>query len=390
MPTTNVSSASHTTIITISEHFADLADPRVERTKEHDLLNIITIAICAVVCGADGWTSVETFGKAKREWFETFLDLPHGIPSHDTFGRVFARLDPEAFQNCFLRWVQATSEVTAGQVIAIDGKCLRHSYDTWSSKAAIHMVSAWASENHLVLGQRKVEAKSNEITAIPALLALLEISGCIVTIDAMGCQKAIAQQIVDQDAYYVLALKDNQAHLHDDVQRLFEWADNLDFEDIAHDTFHETGKGHGRVEIRVGWTLSAPECLTMLADYAAWPQLRTVIRVQATRIIGEQCTTETRYYISNLPADTPHLARTAMYAVRRHWSIENEVHWVLDIAFREDDCRIRAGSAAENMAVLRHIALNLLKQESSKRLGIKNKRLLAGWDNDYLFKVLAI
>ena len=252
------------------------------------------------------------------------------------------------------------------------------------------MVSAWASENHLVLGQRKVEAKSNEITAIPALLALLEISGCIVTIDAMGCQKAIAQQIVDQDAYYVLALKDNQAHLHDDVQRLFEWADNLDFEDIAHDTFHETGKGHGRVEIRVGWTLSAPECLTMLADYAAWPQLRTVIRVQATRIIGEQCTTETRYYISNLPADTPHLARTAMYAVRRHWSIENEVHWVLDIAFREDDCRIRAGSAAENMAVLRHIALNLLKQESSKRLGIKNKRLLAGWDNDYLFKVLAI
>lgn len=390
MPITHATRESRQTTAPISEHFAALEDPRVDRTKDHELLTIITIAICAVICGADGWTSVETFGNAKREWFETFLMLPHGIPSHDTFGRVFARLNPEAFQNCFLKWVAATSTVTAGQVIAIDGKCLRRSYDTWNSKAAIHMVSAWASENHLVLGQRKVAAKSNEITAIPALLELLEISGCIVTIDAMGCQKAIAQQIVDQNAYYVLALKDNQAHLHDDVQRLFEWADNLNFENIAHDTQRETSKGHGRVEIRVGWTISAPECLTMLADYAEWPQLRTVIRVQATRSIGDKRTTETRYYISNLPATTPHLARTAMHAVRRHWSIENELHWVLDIAFREDDCRIRSGSAAENMAVLRHIALNLLKQESSKRLGIKNKRLLAGWDNEYLFKVLTI
>jgi predicted transposase YbfD/YdcC len=372
------------------EHFAELEDPRVERTKAHNLLNMITIAICGVICGADGWTGVEAFGQAKRAWLETFLDLPNGIPSHDTFGRVFARLDPEAFQNCFLKWVQATAEVTGGQVIAIDGKCLRQSYDTWRSKAAIHMVSAWASENHLVLGQRKVDDKSNEITAIPALLELLELEGCIVTIDAMGCQKAIAQQIVDQHAYYVLALKDNQRHLHDDVQRLFEWADNLAFEDIVHDTFDETSKGHGRVEIRVGWTISDPHCLTMLSDYAAWPQLRTVIRVQATRIIGTERTTETRYYISNLPVDTPHLARTALHAVRRHWSIENELHWVLDIAFQEDTCRIRQGYAAENMAVLRHIALNLLKQESSKRLGIKNKRLLAGWDNQYLAKVLTI
>ncbi len=390
MPTTATLSQTTTATATIMEHFAPLEDPRVERTKAHDLLNMLTIAICAVICGADGWTSVETFGKAKLTWFETFLDVPNGIPSHDTFGRVFARVDPETFQNCFSSWVHSVVAVTGGQVIAIDGKRLRHSYDTWSSKAAIHMVSAWASENHLVLGQRKVDAKSNEITAIPALLELLEIAGCIVTIDAIGCQKAIAQQIVDQDGYYVLALKDNQPYLHDDVQRLFQWADNLDFADIVHDTTCETGKGHGRVEIRVGWTISDPTCLALLTEYAAWPQLRTVIRVQATRIIGTKRTTETRYYISNLPVDTPHLARTALHAVRRHWSIENELHWVLDIAFREDDCRIRKGFGAENMAVLRHIALNLLKQEQSQRLGIKNKRLLAGWDNNYLSKVLAI
>lgn len=212
---------------------------------------------------------METFGHAKRAWLEQFLDLPHGIPSHDTFGRVFARLAPEAFQNCFSQWVAAIAQVTAGQVIAADGPCLRHSFDTWSGKAAIYMVNAWASANHLVLGQRKVDAKSNEITAIPALLQLLKISGCIVTIDAMGCQKAIAQQIVDQRAYYVLALKDNQPHLHDDVQRLFQGADNLAFADIGHDTIRETGKGHGRIEIRIGWTISDPACLqTMLTNCA--------------------------------------------------------------------------------------------------------------------------
>lgn len=375
----------------IMEHFADLEDPRVDRTKDHLLLNIMVIAVCAVICGADGWVGVEKFGNAKLSWFKKFLDLPNGIPAHDTFGRVFARLNPEAFQNCFSRWIQSVAAITEGQVIAVDGQCLRHSFDTWNSQAAIHMVSAWATANHLVLGQRKVDAKSNEITAIPALLELLELHGCIVTIDAMGCQKDIAEQIVAQGGYYVLALKDNQPHLHDDVQRLFAWADHLDFADIVQDTVQEMSKGHGRVEIRGGWTISDPTCLqTMLTDVKAWPELRTVIRIQATRIIGTERTTETRYYISNLPETLPHLARTALHAVRRHWGIENELHWVLDIAFRADDCRIRQGSAPENMAVLRHMALSLLKQDTSQRLGLKNKRLLAGWDEDYLQKILAI
>jgi predicted transposase YbfD/YdcC len=374
----------------IADYFAEIEDPRVERTKDHELLDIIVIAICAVICGADGWTGMEAFGKAKLAWLETFLELPNGIPSHDTFGRVFARIDPQAFERCFLNWIRAVYEITAGQVIAIDGKCLRHSYDAQSKKAAIHMVSAWASENHLVLGQRKVDSKSNEITAIPALLDVLDLAGCIVTIDAIGCQKTFATQIVGQEGDYVLALKENQPHLYEDVVSLFQWADNIAFTDLAHDHTQQIGSGHGRVEIRECWTISDPEALAMIADHAEWTQLSTVVRVQATRIINEVRTSETRYYISSLSADTPHLADTALHAVRRHWSIENELHWVLDIAFREDDCRIRNGHGAENMAVLRHIALNLLKQESSKRLGVKNKRLLAGWNEDYLRKVLSV
>ena len=375
---------------TIMEHFADIEDPRVDHTKDHDLLDIIIIAICAVICGADGWVGIERFGNAKLVWLETFLDLPHGIPSHDTFGRVFARVDPEALQRSFLAWMQAVQELTEGQVIAIDGKCLRRSFDTWTGKAAIHMVSAWASENHVVLGQRKVASKSNEITAIPALLELLAISGCIVTIDAMGCQKDIAEQIVDQDADYVLALKDNQPHLHEDVQKLFYWAANVEFEDIRHDRYREVDAGHGRIETRECWTISDPDCLAMLAKHREWQNLRTVIRVRAQRRVGEEVSTEERYYISSLAADTPDLAKTAAHAVRSHWGVENELHWVLDVRFREDDSRIRQGHAAENMAVLRHIALNLLKQETSRKVGIKNKRLEAGWNHEYLEKVLSV
>ena len=375
---------------TITDSFEELEDPRIDRTKRHELINIIIIAICAVICGADGWTAIEKFGKAKQDWLETFLTLPEGIPSHDTLGRVFARLNPDVFQRCFLRWVQGVSQITQGQVIAIDGKCLRRSHDRRLGKDAIHMVSAWASENHLVLGQRKVDSKSNEITAIPALLELLEISGCIVTIDAMGCQKHIARQITDQDADYILALKDNQPHVHEDVRSVFDWADNLGFGEIVHDTYRQVTKGHGRLEIRECWTISDPACLAMVAEPGVWQDLTTIIRVCAERRTATEVTRETRYYLSSLPADTPHLARTACQAVRRHWSIENELHWVLDIAFREDDCRIRQGHAAENMAVLRHIALNLLKQEQSQSIGIKNKRLLAGWDDDYRMKVLSI
>lgn len=249
---------------TITEHFAEVEDPRIDRTKDHELLDILVIAICGVICGADGWVGIEAFGNAKLDWLETFLDLPNGIPSHDTFGRVFGRLDPESLQRCFIKWVQTVQEVTNGQVIAIDGKCLRLSFDTWSAKSAIHMVSAWASENHIVLGQHKVDAKSNEITAIPALLELLEISNCIVTIEAMGCQKDIAEEIVDQGADYVLAVKGNQPHLYEDIQKLFLWADNIEFADIPHDTYREVDKGHGRIEIRECWTISDPDCLAML------------------------------------------------------------------------------------------------------------------------------
>src|SRR5512145_2287712 len=312
----------------ITDYFKEIADPRVERTKVHQLMDILVIAVCAIICGADGWVSVEAFGKAKIAWLKTFLDLPDGIPSHDTFGRVFARLDPEAFERCFTHWIQAVYEVTAGQVIAIDGKCLRRSYDSWTSQTAIHMVSAWASENQLVLGQRKVDKKSNEITAIPALLQILDIAGCIVTIDAMGCQKAIAAQIVEQQGDYMLALKENQLHLYEDVLSLFQWADNIAFTDLEHDVSRTTDKGHGRLETRECWTLSDPHALAMLADLAEWPYLRTVVRVRASRQTSTGNSCETRYYISSLPPDTPHPARAALYAVRRHWSCENELHWV--------------------------------------------------------------
>jgi len=376
--------------VTITDSFAELEDPRVNRTKLHKLLDIITIAICGVICGADGWTGIEKFGNAKLAWLQTFLELPNGIPSHDTFGRVFARLDPEGFQQCFLGWVQAVSEFTGGQVVAIDGKCLRRSHDKRLGKEAIHMVSAWATEAHLVLGQRKVDTKSNEITAIPALLKFLDITGCMVTIDAMGCQKSIATQIRDQQADYVLALKDNQPHLHEDVHNMFCWADNLAFAEIEHDTYREVNKGHGRIEIRECWTISDPTCVTIVDDAGEWEDLGTLIRVRAERRIGSEISHETRYYLSSLPPDTPDLAKTALAAVRKHWEIENGLHWVLDIGFREDESRIRQGHAAENMAVLRHIALNLLKQETSEHIGISNKRKLAGWDPNYLMKVLSV
>lgn len=375
---------------TIADSFIDLEDPRMDRTKRHQLLDIIIIGICAVICGADGWTGVEKFGKAKLPWLQTFLALPNGIPSHDTFGRVFARLDPEAFQRCFMRWVQAIEVFTGGPVVAIDGKCLRRSHDQRLGKEAIHMVSAWATQDHLVLGQRKVATKSNEITAIPELLKWLELTGCIVTIDALGCQKSIAEQIRDQQGDYVLALKDNHLHLHEDVHNLFCWADNLGVAEIAHDTYRQVNKGHGRIEVRTCWTISDPTYLAIVDDDGEWQDLNAVIRVQEERRIGSNTTQDTRYYLSSLPPDTPNLAQRALAAVRKHWGIENGVHWVLDIGVREDDSRIRQGHAAENMAVLRHIALNLLKQETSEHIGIKNKRKLAGWDNTYLMKVISV
>lgn len=365
----------------LSDHFNEIEDPRIERTKRHKLIDILTIAILAVICGADSWVGMESFGQAKHCWLKGILELPNGIPSHDTFARVFARLNPEQFQACFLSWVRSLMRLSAGEVIAIDGKTLRQSYNPADSKAAIHMVSAWATANRLVLGQRKVDAKSNEITAIPQLIKLLEMEGCIVTIDAMGCQKQIAKQIIERNADYVLALKDNQGNLFSDVQQIFAHAQLSNFAGIEH-TFDQTiDKGHGRVEIRRCWTMGQVE---YLVDADKWAQFTSIGMIQAERRLSAKVEYETRYYISSLTSDAARLSQ----AVRTHWLVENALHWVLDLAFVEDTCRIRKDFAPENLAVVRHIALNLLSQETSLKLGVKNKRLRAGWDDDYLLKVL--
>ena len=367
--------------VAIVEHFKDIEDPRIERGKLHNLIDIIAIAICAVICGADTWEDIELFGEAKHEWLKQFLELPNGIPSHDTFGRVFSIISPVEFQRSFLNWIKAISESIEREVVAIDGKTSRRSYDKSKGKGAIHMVSAWATANRVVLGQVKTEDKSNEITAIPELLDILALNGCIVTIDAMGCQKNISAKIIEKGADYVLALKGNQGTLHEDIKLFFQDAKETSFKDIHHD-FYETIDGdHGRIETRRYSIVSDIEWLEGKAD---WKEIKSIGMVESEREIGDKVTKETRYYISSLPSN----AKLFGDAVRKHWGIENSLHWVLDVVFREDECRIRKGYAAENFAVLRHIALNLIREEKSIKRGAKGKRLKAGWDNDYLSKIL--
>ena len=372
---------SQTIDASILTHFASLEDPRDSRGKEHLLLDIVTIALCAVISGAEGWEDMAEYGRAKQEWLSTFLALPNGIASADTFARVFARLDPEQMQSCFVSWVNAISQLLEAEVVGIDGKTLRHSYDKSAGIAAIHMVSAWASANRLVLGQRKVDDKSNEITAIPALLSVLEISGCIVTIDAMGCQREIASAIVARGADYVLALKGNQGGLFEDVQWLFQQAKAAEFEGVAHSFAQSIDKGHGRIEIRRCWTLSQ---LDYLIQTPLWRGLQTVVMVQSERRCNGQTTLENRYFISTLPSQ----ATLLMNAVRTHWSIENSLHWVLDVSFAEDACRIRRDFAPQNLAMLRHLALNVLSKDSSSKRGIAARRKKAAWDQSYLIKLL--
>lgn len=367
-------------------HFEDLNDPRVERTKKHKLIDLVAIAICGVICGADNWVEIAYYGEVKEAWLRQFLELPNGIPSHDTFTDVFARIKGEEFQTCFMSWVQAISKLTEGQVVSVDGKALRHSYDKASGKAAIWLVNAWASQNHLVLGQQKVDDKSNEITAIPLLLKLLALKGCIITIDAIGCQTDIAQTIVEQEADYVLSVKQNQPSLYEDIQELFKGALEAHFHQTPHSYARTVDKGHGRVEVRRCWTLSDPEFLAYVRNKEAWANLQTVIMVQRERYLPKQNSSlETAYFISSLVTD----ATEFLKIIRSHWSVENGLHWVLDMAFREDDSRLRTGYGDQNFAVLRQLALNLLRQDKSIKLGVKGKRLKAGWDEGYLRHILA-
>jgi predicted transposase YbfD/YdcC len=362
------------------EHVGLIEDPRVTGRCNHLLVDIITIAITSILCGADDWNSIERFGRIKEEWFSKFLRLPDGIPSHDTFRRVFAQLDPSAFQECFIGWVRDVAGTIEG-VIAIDGKTLRRSHDRNRGKKAIHMVSAWAAENSLVLGQVKTDEKSNEITAIPELLKLLDINGCIVTIDAMGCQKAIAQQIVDQGGDYLLALKGNQSGLLEAVETVFEQADRAGYKDYSSDYDETSERSRNRLETRRHWTI---QCEGLFEHSNLWSALNIIGMVECERTVKGDTTIEYRYYIGSIENN----ARLFGKSIRDHWGIENKLHWRLDMGFREDESRIRKGHSAENFAVMRHFAINLLKQDKRMKLGVKNKRLSAGWDDDYRTNLL--
>jgi predicted transposase YbfD/YdcC len=373
-------------------HLSQVPDPRINRRKEHELIDILVIAVCALLCAGETFNDMEDFGKAKQEWFKTFLGLRNGIPSHDTFNRVFAALDPKAFLDCFLRWTQSLREAVAQEIVALDGKALRRALNR--DQSVKYIVSAWAESNGLVLGQLKVADKSNEITAVPELLRVLELSGCIVTIDAMGCQKKIAREIMESDADYVLALKGNQETVHAEVKafldqtladtqmkrapgvKLPKAAANLACQETVE-------KDHGRFEIRRYYQSAE---LDWFADLDKWEGLKSVGLVESIREVDGKSTVERRYYLSSLPLGVETFAR----AVRSHWGVENKVHWIMDVCFREDQSRARAGYAAENLATLRRLALNLLKREKTKKRGIRGKQLNASWDHAYLLRLLGI
>jgi predicted transposase YbfD/YdcC len=367
----------------LEDCFGDIPDPRVVGRCDHLLGDIILVAVCAVLCGAESWSEIEEFGKSKEGWLKQYLALPAGIPSHDTFGRVFRLLDAQAFQERFMRWVEGTFNVKRGQVIAVDGKTARGSRDSYSGQEAIHLVSAFAHESGLLLGQRKVDEKSNEITAVPELLKALFIKGCVVTVDALNCQKDIAQTIIEAGGDYVFALKANHPQLHQEVVDWFDWAKARDFRDMDH-TFCETvNKGHGRVEIRQCYALSDPHAFQALAYYDGWAGLQSIAVVYRQRRFADRTQAETAYFLSSLPAQ----AERILDASRAHWAVENTFHWTLDVTFAEDASRVRLDNAPENFAILRHVAFNLLKCHPDKA-SLKRKRFRAALDDSFLLELL--
>lgn len=372
--------------VSIIKCFSGLSDPRIVKKTDHKLIDVIVIAICAVICGADKWTQIEEYGQSNHKWFKKFLELPNGIPSHDTFGRIFSIISAEKFQKCFHAWIQEVFQVTQGQVIAIDGKSLRRSFDRKSNKAAVHMVHAWATANGVLLGQQKTQDKSNEITAIPELLEIISVKGCVVTTDAMGCQKKIANKIHSQGGDYLLAVKDNQKDLRKSIETTFVLALASDFKSMAYDKHESMDAGHGRTEKRTCYVL--PKIYMQQSKLIKWDGLQSLAMVvnEVINKISGEIEVESRYYISSLKTD----AKKILDSVRSHWSVENNLHWCLDVGFREDECRSRIGDSAENFSLLRRIALMLLKKEHTLKGGIQTRRLKAGWDKNYLLKVLGV
>lgn len=363
-------------------HFSLIPDPRVERCKRHELIDILFLCMVAVVCGAEGWEEVEDFGHAREEWLRQYLPFSNGIPGHDTIARVMSRLEPKALQVSFVSWMQDVVTMTDRTVVAIDGKTVRRSFKNGDRRSAIHMVNAWASANNMVLGQLKVDGKTNEITAIPELLSILAIKGCIITIDAMGCQTKIAEKIISGKADYVIGLKENQPELRRGTRELFNLPPGeLDLEEAS---YQETTKDHGRIETRVCRQLAIDE--RWLPEIERWAGLKSVIEIKATReVIGGETTEESRYYISSLQLN----ARQAFNAVKTHWTVENSLHWSLDMSFREDECRIRRDNGPEFFAVMRRLSINVIKKDTSKKAGIHRKRRMAAMNPDYASHLLS-
>lgn len=360
-------------------HFSSLPDPRVDRTKRYPLEEIILLIISATLSGCDGWKSIRDFGLLKLDWLRKFLPFENGIPVDDTLARVMRKLDTKQFTTCFTSWMQSIAKNTKGDVIAIDGKTLRRSYDSDSSKAAIHMVSAWSSANGVVLGQEKTAEKSNEITAIPELLNTLAIKGCIVSIDAMGCQKTIAEKIIKKKGDYLLALKGNQGNLFEEVKSFFSVAKENMFKNVQHDFHQEIDSGHGRIETRKAYVIAFSRYKKDIPSGKQWKNLANIVMVESTREGKEINTSDCRFFITSCQETS---AEKLLTATRKHWGVENALHWTLDVTFREDESRIRKEAAPENYAIFRHIALNILRKNTSIEASIKRKRHMAALDDD--------